>query len=152
MVKTLKFWWAKLSHLPFGKWFFSKIVGLLIPYTGTISPRIITLHAGCAEVSITDRRALRNHLRSIHAIALSNLGEFTTGLALHFTMTDDKRAILTRITTEYFKKSRGVITAKANVTLPKEELNGPITVEALLFDAANNMVGKVQAIWLVSKM
>lgn len=105
MGNSIKTWWGKLSTHPFGKWIFSRILGWLIPYTGTIRPNIVKLGPGSAEVFIKDTRRNRNHLQSIHALALGNLGELTTGLALHFGMETNKRAILTNLNVEFPQKS-----------------------------------------------
>jgi acyl-coenzyme A thioesterase PaaI-like protein len=150
MVNAIKTWWNRLSSLPFGKWIFSRIVGLMIPYTGTTRPNIEKLAPGFAEVFIKDERRNRNHLRSIHALALGNLGELTTGLALHFALAPDKRAILTNLNVEFLKKARGIITARANIDA-KDDLLGPTIVHANLSDHHGNVVAKVTATWLVGQ-
>jgi len=150
MVNTLKLWWARLSPFPCGKWLFSKLVGFLIPYTGSISPIILQCRPGFAEVMIKDGRRLRNHLGSLHALALANLGEFTTGLAIHFAMQRNTRAILTHLSCDFVKKARGTITASAAVELSERHEEGPVVVEAKLFDPQKNLVAKVSATWLLA--
>lgn len=151
MVNTLKTWWARLSRLPLGRFIFSKIVGFFIPYTGSISPHVVKLVPGNAEVRIRDCRKHRNHLRSIHALALANLGEFTTGLAVHFAMDDEMRAILTRLDIQFLKKARGPITARAKTSAPYLDTEGPLVVDAHLFDEQGVLVTKVSATWLLGK-
>lgn len=150
MVSMLKIWWKRLSGLPGGIWFFSRAVGFLIPYTGSIRPRVEEARPGFARVSMPDRRAVRNHLHSLHAVALVNLGEFTTGIATHFAMADDDRAILTNISAEYLRKARGRITATATLE-QNAPLYGPIVVKATLFNEDNAVVAVVEATWLVGK-
>ena len=61
--------WQRLSPLPLGKWAFSRLVGRMVPYSGSIRPYVEVLSPGYGRISIRDRRGLRNHLRSVHAIA-----------------------------------------------------------------------------------
>ena len=94
---------------------------------------------------------MRNHLRSIHAVALVNLGEIATGLAVLSTTSPDMRGILLNIHTEYVKKARGRLTAIAEFNMP--EVSGddtPYAVEAELRDPSGEVVTRVRATWLVS--
>jgi acyl-coenzyme A thioesterase PaaI-like protein len=152
MVNTLKTWWQRLESLPLGKWLFSKTVGLLIPYTGTISPSVVEVRRAYAKVLLRDRRGVRNHLDSIHALALANLGEFTTGLALHFSLNNKQRAILVNLNTSYLKKARGPITAIAHMNIKNNAAvaEGVHEVEAQLFDQHDILVSQVKALWKVS--
>lgn len=150
MVNTFKTWWRRLATLPLGKWLFSKALALLIPYTGTISPYVLEVRPGYAKVRLADRRLVRNHLSSIHALALANLGELTTGLALHFALKDNQRAILTNLNAEYHKKARGPITAIAQIKNADQTLVGPIHVEAQLFDQNLVLVTTIKALWLTA--
>src|SRR3954471_7694186 len=67
--------WDLLTHVPGGKVLFSRLVGAMAPYTGSIHAQVTVLRAGYAEVAMADRRAVRNHLDCVHAIALANLAE-----------------------------------------------------------------------------
>ena len=141
--------WERLSGRPGGARLFSTLFGLAIPYSGSIRPRILELAPGHARIAMDDRRRVRNHLASIHAIALSNLGEMTTGLALAFGLPSEARTILVRLTTDYLKKARGTITAVAEAPLFADASEREVPVEAALTDAAGEVVARVTALWRV---
>ncbi|MFO0613243.1 MAG: DUF4442 domain-containing protein [Polyangiaceae bacterium] len=101
--------WDLLSPLPGGKLVFSRAIGLAAAYTSTIDAKVDMVRRGYAEVRLTDKPAVRNHLQSIHAVALVNLAELTGNLALAYTLPDDARFIVAGISIEYLKKARGTI-------------------------------------------
>ncbi len=141
--------WVKLEGKPGGKWIYSKILGHIVPYSGSVSPRIEILGDGKAHVSILDRKSVRNHLNSIHAVALVNIGEMATGLALHSILPETHRAILVKIETQYFKKARGRLVSKASVE-PPEWIDGQeVPVESQIIDSAGQMVAKTIATWKI---
>lgn len=102
--------WDALSGLPGGCKVYSRLLGQVIPYTGSIRAEVRDLQPGFALVQMRDRPHLRNHLGSLHAIALSNLAELTGNAALAASLPDDARFIVTRLDIRYLKKARGTIT------------------------------------------
>ena len=147
---TVLKWWSRLAGLPAGGWLFSLALGRIAPYSSTISARVEAIKPGYAQVSLKDRRRLRNHLHSIHAIALVNLGEIATGLAVLSTISDNMRGIVLDIQAEYVKKARGKITAIAEFQLPEPLTdNTACQVEANLRDQTGETVTIVRATWLI---
>jgi acyl-coenzyme A thioesterase PaaI-like protein len=119
----------------------------MVPYSGSIGARVEHFEPGHVTVALRDRRRVRNHLRSVHAIALANVGELSTGLAVLGAMGADVRGILTGLEVSYLKKARGRLTAEAKCSVPP--VTGPVDwrVEATIRDAAGDAVAVVTAMW-----
>lgn len=141
--------WLRTHARPGGKRLFSALLGRMVPYTGTISPRVEELREGYARVSMRDRRRLRNHLRSLHAIAVVNLAEVTGGLALNYALPADARAILTGISVDYLKKARGTLTAEASFSTPDSNERREYEFETVVRDEDGDEVARARARWLV---
>lgn len=110
--------WDRLHALPGGRRAFSRLVGRTAPYTGTIKADIVELSPNYAKVVMRDRPLVRNHLRSVHAVALANLAELTGNIAVAYTLPDDARFIVRGLHLEYVKKARGTLTAESRPTIP----------------------------------
>lgn len=132
--------WNLLGGVPGGKLMFSKLIGRAAPYTGTIDARVTVLRLGYCEIQMADRKAVRNHLDSIHAIALSNLAEMCANTALAYSLPDDARFIVSGFSIEYVKKARGTITAFAEPPIPRSSTRTQYDVPVSLRDASGEEV------------
>ncbi len=143
-------WWQRLSSLPGGARLFSMFLGWMAPYSGTIGALVEELEPGRVRVALRDRRKVRNHLKSIHAIALINLGEIATGLAVLSSLSDNMRGIVLGLQAEYVKKARGKLVAQASLDLPEGfEDNTDFEISAEIIDESGDVVAIVRANWLL---
>jgi acyl-coenzyme A thioesterase PaaI-like protein len=86
------------------------------------------------------RPKVRNHLNSVHAVALVNLAELTGNLALAYSMPDDARFIVAGLTVDYAKKARGLITGTCTCPVPGTNARIEYAVPVVLKDAAGDVV------------
>jgi acyl-coenzyme A thioesterase PaaI-like protein len=134
--------WDLISGMPGGKAVFSRLVGRMAPYTGSIHAHVTVLRSGYAEVEMTDRKAVRNHLDCVHAIALANLAELAGNVALAYSLPDDARFIVSGIEIEYVKKARGTIKAIGESPVPRSSTRAAYDVPVTLRDAGGDEVAR----------
>ena len=132
--------WDRLSPLPGGKLLFSRLVGRLAPYTGTIHASVEELAEGYCRTHMEDRPSTRNHLRSVHAIALANLSELTGNLALAYSLPDDAQFIVAGMSIDYLKKARGRITGHSECPMIKSSATKEYEVPVTLSDQQGDLV------------
>jgi acyl-coenzyme A thioesterase PaaI-like protein len=147
--ETIRSTWEVLRPLPGGTRLFSWLIGLANPYTGTVHPRFLEVRPGFARAQICDRRAIRNHVRSVHAIALANVAEVITGLAVMTGLPSDARAILVGLSVEYVKKARGRLTAECTCDPPSTSEAREVIVQSCVTDEKGDVVARAQARWKV---
>ena len=145
--RTLLQLWQRLRPLPGGTWLFSRVFGWRVPYSGSVRPHVRILAPGHAEVEITDCRANRQHLGSVHAIALLNVAEQASGLALLTGLPDGSRGIVTQISMQYLKKARGTIRAVSDVVVPTVTGDMEFDVTADCLDRSGELVARATVRW-----
>ncbi len=141
--------WDQLKDQPGGKEIFSQAIGRMAPYSGTISPLVIDLSEGFCRIQMEDRPEVQNHLNSIHAIALVNLAEMTSGLAMLYSAPKDARSIITGLSIEYSKKARGRITSECRCQAPKTNQRREYDFDVVLRDEQADEVARARVRWLI---
>ncbi|PYP47584.1 MAG: DUF4442 domain-containing protein [Gemmatimonadetes bacterium] len=146
---TVGAWWERLASLPGGKRLFSWLLWWLVPYTGSVRPQVLELRPGYAKVRMADRRAVRNHLNSIHAVALANLAEVTSGLAVTTGLPAQARGIPIRLSIAYLKKARGTLTAEARCEIPDASREAEYDFESVISNATGEVVARAAVRWRI---
>jgi len=137
--------WDRVHALPGGTRIFSRAIGLAAPYTSTIGAHVEVLRRGHAEVTLRDRKAVRNHIQCVHAIALANLAELAGNVAVAYSLPDDARFIVAGMRLDYKKKARGTIRATCDCPVPETAARHEYEVEVHMFDESGQ---EVTTAWL----
>ena len=149
MANWIRSTYDKLSSVPGGRYLYSRALSFAAPYTGSIHPYILEVKNGYARVQMDDRRAIRNHLKCIHAIAMMNLAELTSGLAVHYALPDDARGILTGLSIEYKKKGRGTLIGESHCEVIRTNEKAEHEVVAHIRNSHHEVVAVAKAKWLI---
>jgi len=109
----------KLSSYPFGKKLFSTAVAKMAPYFTTIKPLVEEIRPNYIVVSMKKRRAVHNHLKTVHAIAMCNLCEFAAGICMEASIPKHRRWIPVGMEVAYLKKAETNLTAVCDLGTPE---------------------------------
>lgn len=139
--------WKRLSKLPGGKTLFSLTVGWMTPYSGTMGARVAELEPGWCRVTLRDRRRVRNHLRSVHAMALANLAEMASGLAVLVGLPKGVQGIVTGFSITYHKKARGLLTAECRAGGLDVKAEQEYEAAVVVSDRQGDVVARATARW-----
>jgi len=140
--------WQRWGGSALGRWCYSRCLGWVVPYSGSIGANVLQLKPGYVLIALNDRRFIRNHLHSIHAIALANLGELASGLAMLAALPDNIKAIVTKLEIEYLKKARGRLLAEGFAS-PPSDISEPTEqiVRAAIKDSDGDVVATLNVVW-----
>lgn len=151
--KTLALY-DRFRRWPAGHWLFTRAICFKAPYFASIRPRITVLEPGRCEATLRHRRAVTNHLGTVHAIALCNLAELAGGMMTEASLPDGMRWIPKGMTVEYRKKAVGMMHAVATPAIPvvaaTEGYELPVVIDVT--DPGGDVVFRATiAMWLSPK-
>ena len=145
--------WRRLSGAALGRWFFSRLICWKAPYFATIKPRFRILEPGRCELSVAKRRAVLNHIGTVHAIAMCNMAELAAGTATEVTIPSSLRWIPKGMNVEYLHKATSNLVATAILDIPAQWTPATeLLVTVKVMDAAGSMAFRaIVRMWISAK-
>ena len=133
--------WKSFAAKPDGKWAFSRLLCLKAPYFATIRPGFQELRPGFCQVAVRKRRAVLNHLGSVHAIAMCNMAELAGGTMTEVTIPSTHRWIPKGMAVQYLKMAKTDLVA---VATPRTQIDlsaaGELEVDVVVRDQGGESV------------
>lgn len=130
----------KLTRYPFGNWLFGKVICWKAPYFATIKPVFIDLKPGYCEIRIRKRRAVTNHLGSVHAIAMANMCELAAGMLTEVSIPQNMRWIPVGMQINYLRKAKTDVRAIATMDIPAWHTTQDVVVPVIVLDTKDQEV------------
>ena len=141
-----------LARVPLGARVFSLAYARRAPYFRTVRPFVTAVAPHHAEVRIRDRRAVRNHLGTVHAIALCNGLEAAMGMLAEATVPPGMRWLPKGMDVQYLAAARGDVSCRAS-TAPQDwdaAPDVPVAVRAVLADGTTVARGTIR-LWVTRR-
>ncbi len=142
----------KAAKLPRGRQLFSLMFSRKAPYFGTVKPLIAELRPDYCKVTFKKRKAVENHIGTVHVIAICNAMEAAMGALAEASIPKHLRWIPKGMEVRYTAKATSDITAVAEVA-PGAWENGPelpVTVTAYRDDGTVVVEGTIH-LWVTEK-
>ncbi|TCO42224.1 uncharacterized protein DUF4442 [Kribbella antiqua] len=144
--------WEKLRTVPGGDRVFSLGFTRKAPYFRSIRPRFVQVSPNYAALVLPKRRAVQNHIGTVHAIAVCNGLEAAMGALAEATVPADKRWLPKGMEVAYLAKSTTDLTCAAE-TDPADWTAGPdvpVRVKATRTDGTTVVEGTIH-LWVTDK-
>ena len=132
--------WRRLERLPLGKSLFSRVICWKAPYFASIRPRFEEFRPGFARVSMAKRRAVTNHIGTVHAIAMCNLAELAAGTMTEISIPASMRWLPKGMQVEYLRKAETSVEATATVGEVLEGAAREVPVQVEVKDRGGEVV------------
>ncbi|AZP13934.1 MULTISPECIES: hotdog fold domain-containing protein [Undibacterium] len=143
--------WNQFSAYPGGKYLFSKFVQYKAPYFKTVNAQVLELKPNYARLTIKKRKAVQNHIGTVHVIAICNLLEMAMGACAEASIPKHLRWIPKGMSVEYTAKAGSDITGIAQIN-PEQWRAGDLDVVITALDDQGVVVLKgVIKLWISEK-
>jgi len=132
----------RLMRVPGHNFLFRIGLALAAPYSANIRPRLIHAAPGHLELGMCKRRAVTNHMRTLHAAALANLMELCGSMAVQLAIPPTARWIPAGLDIRYLRKGRTDVRAVCSFTPPNWRIDQdwPVTIQVL--DATDALIAE----------
>ncbi|TCC48579.1 DUF4442 domain-containing protein [Kribbella capetownensis] len=144
--------WERLRGLPGGERVFSRAFTWRAPYFRSIRPRFVQVSPNYAALVLPKRRAVQNHIGTVHAIAVCNGLEAAMGALAEATVPVGKRWLPKGMEVAYLAKSTSDLTCSAE-TDPDAWTAGPdvpVRVQATRDDGTVVVQGTIH-LWVTDR-
>ena len=123
-----------------------------VPFTGTAGLDFVTLTPERSEIRVANRKPVQNHIKGVHAAAMSLLAETATGMVVGMNVRDDCLPLCKSLQVNFKRRATGGLVAKAHLTAAQRfamanETKGEVTVAVTVTDEAGVEPIQCEFVW-----
>jgi len=123
-----------------------------VPLTGTAGLDFVELTPERAEVFVANKKAVQNHVKGVHAAAMTLVAESATGMVVGMNVRDDCLPLCKGLRVRFRKRSTGGLKAVAVLTPEQRELlasdtKGEVNVAVTVTDEAGETPIECEFVW-----
>lgn len=133
-------WGPRLIKLPGINFLIWLGAAIGAPYSANIRPRVLHFSEGHLELGMRKRRALTNHMRTVHAVAMANLIELTASGAVQACIPKTSRWIPKGMSIEYLKKAKTDLRSVCKFETPDWAVAQDFPLRVDLYDTGGDKV------------
>ena len=132
--------WQRCSGSAIGRWLFSRLVCFKAPYFSSVRPVFDELEVGHSVARMKKRRAVQNHIGTVHVIAIANLCEFIAGILTEASVPKSMRWIPRGMNIQYLAKAATNLRATGKLPAITESEPHDVVVSVDVLDTAGTVV------------
>jgi len=130
----------------------SRAFGNAVPLVGTCGAEYLDVSPHKVVVRIKNRRAVRNHIKGVHACAMVLAAETATGFIVGINLPDDKIPLIKSMQVNFKQRAQGDIIAtatlnEAQIVRIQTDAKGDVTVPVILTDSEQKNPVEFEIVW-----
>lgn len=130
----------------------TRFFNFTVKFAGTTSVKIEKVTHQQTVLSLKNKKAVRNHIGGIHAIAAGVLAESATGILFGMNVPDTCVPLLKSMTIHYQRRMKGDLTAVANITpeqikMINQQDKGDLMVPVIITDESGQQPIECEMEW-----
>ena len=124
----------------------------MVKLAGTAGLRVAKLTGREVEVSLKNKRRIRNHIGGLHACSMALAAESATGMIVGMNVRDTHIPLIKAMNIKFVRRCQGDIRAKATLSEEDyerihEEDKGDVTVEVTVEDESGQEPIEAEMVW-----
>jgi len=133
-------------------WARNLVLRRAVPFTGTAQLDFAVMTPDRVEVAIANQRRVQNHIKGVHAAAMTLLAETATGMVVGMNVRDDCLPLAKELKVSFKKRTQGALRAVATLTDAQRALmqgsdKGEVTVSVQVTDESGAEPIACEFIW-----
>lgn len=133
-------------------WARNLVLRRAVPFTGTTGLDFAVMTPERVEITVANERRVQNHIKGVHAAAMTLLAETATGMVVGMNVRDDCVPVVKQIRIEFKKRAQGALRAVATLSDPQRALmqqvdKGEVTVAVQVTDESGVQPIACEFIW-----
>jgi len=130
----------------------SAVLGRIVPFVGTAGVVIEEMTEHRVVTRLRNRRRIQNHIKTLHAAAVTLAAETASGFIVGMNLPDDKLPLMKSLKVDFKKRNAGGIQIVASLTdqqkqQMRDEPKGEVSVQVQAEDSAGVQTVVCEMIW-----